>query len=374
MSKHYGNLEVFGYIKVGQNTDGGYQFPILVGEDGEFIGIENGEAVFKRVGSTVDIVEISGGQQIVDDVSYLMSISGASNQFEEMIDTPAVGEADLHAGEVLIVNPNAATETEKISYSGINISELTEGAVTSINTESPDSSGSIDFVSDGTIDIIPNGDGTIQLSLYVSISNSLSISNVLINGNASPISTSSIERGMEILETNLSWNHYTKPPVSQSLNQGIGSISLGTTSHNHISTYTSNRAYTLTYADSNTTKNSNAGITFRDLRFWGEFTSNNNLIESDIKANSKELSTGRNKSITFSPNGKRIYYSYPVSFGLATVKDANGLTFQSWYDNGSEVTSPYVVSITNNYGHTQDYYVYQSFNTFGASSIKFTWA
>ncbi len=376
MSDHYGNLEIYGYVTVGKNTSGEYKLPLVIGHEGEFIGIENGKVVFKRPGPTINIQEISGGQEVLDTLEYIVDsiggISGSIDTFEELLDTPPAGDADLHEGEIVIVNPNASTSLQKLVYSGVKIEDITTNGVQTINSESP-SAGNISFISDGTIDVIPKGDGTIQISLYVPINTSLSATSVNVNG-VGIMSPNSLEKGMTILETTLDWNSYNKIPTSQSLNQLIGSISIGTTNYNHIDSYTSNRTYTLTYSDGQTNKNTSTLVRFRDLRFWGTTSSSANLSEAQLEAQSSELSTSRSKSITFAANGDRIFYAYPTSFGLATVKDSNNLTFQSWMNGGVEVTSPYVVSITNSYGYTQDYYVYQSFNTFGSSSIQFAWS
>jgi hypothetical protein len=376
MSDHYGNLEIYGYVTVGKNTNGSYRFPLAIGENGEFMGIEDGEVVFKRPGPSIYIEEISGASELIETVDQLVAsiggISGSIDTFEELLDTPPFGDADSHEGEIVIVNPNASSEVQKIVYSGIKIEDITTDGVQTINSESP-SAGNIDFVSDGSLDIIPNGDGTIQISLYVAISTSLSVTSVDVSGVGS-VSSNSLERGMVVEETSLDWDSYNKTPISQSLNQGIGSISVGTTDYTHSSTYSSNRTYTLTYSDDKTTKNTSTTVSFRDRRFWGTTSSSSNLGESDVEAGSSQLSSSRSKSITFAANGDRIFYAYPTSFGLATVKDENGLNFQSWIDGGAEVTVPYTISVTNAYGYTQDYYVYQSFNTFGSSSITFVWS
>lgn len=235
------------------------------------------------------------------------------------------------------------------------------------------SENNINLTSDGTIDITPIGNGEVQISLYQEISANLNVSSINVSGVGS-VSQNSIENGMIIDQVILDWDNYNKTPTSQSLNQGIGSLSTSVTDYTHNDTFISNRTYTLSYTDGVTPGSSSETITFKNRRFWGSTSLSTNLNESDIEAGYSELSTSRGKSITFTPNGNRIFYAYPTSYGLATVKDSNGLTFQSWIDGGVEVTTPYTISITNDYGITQNYYVYQSYNSFGTSSITFVWS
>lgn len=109
MSRHLGNLDIYGTLSVSQNTSGGYYFPESVGSYGEFIGVtdSNGNVTFSNVGSYVDLVDISGGQAIRDDVDYVMSVidsisGGELTSFTGLLDTPNsyTGEA----GKIVSVN------------------------------------------------------------------------------------------------------------------------------------------------------------------------------------------------------------------------------------------------------------------------------
>lgn len=128
--KHYGNLDVYGVITVGADISASqYTLPHYKGNDGETIVMVNGEAVFTNVAPYIDIAQVSGGYQLVESVNYLISsltdISGSIDTFTEMLDTPKPStEVNSHEGEIIIVNPNASTQTEKISYSGFTINDI----------------------------------------------------------------------------------------------------------------------------------------------------------------------------------------------------------------------------------------------------------
>jgi len=130
MSKHNGNLDVYGILTVGAAVSGSqYSFPTAIGGEGDGLMVVGGDVVFTNPAPYIDISQTSGGSQLVGDVNYLLtavnSISGAVDTFAELLDTPKpVNIVDSHEGEIIIVDPNASSQAQKIKYSGVVLSDL----------------------------------------------------------------------------------------------------------------------------------------------------------------------------------------------------------------------------------------------------------
>lgn len=83
---HYGNLDIYGRLAVGQNISGGYQLPEQIGDNLEFLGVEDkqtGKLKFISVGGLVGssvksgiiecvvnqrIYEVSYGSQVLNSI------------------------------------------------------------------------------------------------------------------------------------------------------------------------------------------------------------------------------------------------------------------------------------------------------------------
>lgn len=271
---------------------------------------------------------------------------------------PSAG-ANGYLGPIALQTGVDFVNSEVIAVSG-DVAYLNENATLSINSL-PAINNGFTFVTDGTIEVVPVSAGNILLRLYVAIDvTSLSVS------------PSTAEVGQVISSATLNWA-INKTETSQSLNNSIGSITNGQRSYVHSTSISSNRTYTLTASDGTTSDNASATLTYMSRRFYGTTPTATNLTESDVEAGTNELSTSRNKSITYSAGGNYIFFAYPTSFGLATVKDENNLVVADWRNGGVQTTSPYTISVTNGYGYTQNYYVYHSYNPY-AGSVTFSWS
>jgi hypothetical protein len=229
-----------------------------------------------------------------------------------------------------------------------------------INTVSP-TSNEMTFVSDGTLEVVPQTNGTILLRLYTPMTANLSVTPTLV------------EQGATITGANLSWT-LNKTEVSQSLNNGIGAITTGVRSYNHMDTITSTRTYTISAFDGTTTDTDSATITFGLKKYWGTTVLLSDLNETNIEsAENSSVSTSRSNNYTVNPSGNHVFFAYPASYGLATVKDGNNNTFADWANGGVQSTSPYTVLVTNTYGVSANYYVYHTYNNYNGS-VTFIWS
>lgn len=212
------------------------------------------------------------------------------------------------------------------------------GGATSVNNVDP-VAGNIDLVGQEGVEVVPGINGQVIIRLYTPISASLS-NNV-----------GTVEKGVTVTSVGLSWS-INKTETSQSLNQGIGSLGIGSRSFVHTPVMlTSDTTYTLTCSDGTQTTNTSSTVAFRSRRWWGtDFnpTATSGLI---LALDNNEFSTTRAKSFTVNGEGEYIYYAYPASFGLATFT-VNGLLNTAW--------TLTVVSHTNASGHTENYNVYRT--------------
>jgi len=209
------------------------------------------------------------------------------------------------------------------------------------------------LIGENGIDVLIPDDKNTIISLHVNLSGSLSIS------------PNTAEMGQVITGVNLSWS-YNKPVLSQSLSNGIGTLSplsLRNYTHSPIVINT-NTSYILTAGDGYTTINPSTSITYYHRRYWG-VSINTSLTDTEIKMGSTELSNSKSKSITYNcTGGRRFWYAYPTYLGLASVT-VNGFPFSGWIGG----TTPQTISITNAYGYTENYYYYMVSNIQNGASI-----
>lgn len=247
------------------------------------------------------------------------------------------------------------------------LTSITGDFVSSINSVSP-SAGNITFTSEVSnlffdIDLINN---RIVLKEIISLS-------VSLNGGTLT------EVGASISGVNLTWAYNQSdadPNTSQTLNQGIGSITpLSTRSYNYTPTITTDTTFTITSIDSlRGSSSSSTSVLFRLRRYWG-VTANAILTESDILSGSSDLITSSNpdNDITYDCTGGRYYwYAYPDSWGTlsTSLTKVNGLSFSGWSDNSSgQSTTGFTINVTNVFGHTELYRVYKVYNLQNGSSI-----
>jgi len=134
MSKHNGNFEVYGDIVVGANISGSkYILPHDKGDTGESLIMDGGVMIFANPAPYIDIAQTSGGAELVDTVNQLVialfDISGAIDNFTELLDTPKPAlSVNAHEGELIIVDPNASAQVQKIAYSGVTLNDLATSA------------------------------------------------------------------------------------------------------------------------------------------------------------------------------------------------------------------------------------------------------
>ena len=160
-----------------------------------------------------------------------------------------------------------------------------------------------------------------------------------------------VEIGSTVSTVDLSWA-FNKSIVSQTINQGIGSLSGTLRALTDNGTWTTTRTYTLSASDGVTAVNGNTSITFSNRRYWGT-SANSTLDNAQILALTNEFSTTRSQTRSITAAGEYIYFAYPAAWGTASFT-VNGLLNTAW-----ELT---VVSFTNASGYTSNYNVYRSTN------------
>lgn len=192
------------------------------------------------------------------------------------------------------------------------------------------------------------------------------------------VSPSTNEIGSQVTGANLTWS-INNTIISQSIDNGIGSLPIGDRDYLYLASppITSNRTFTITANDGSTSDTDTATVSFYKRRFWGTIPSVSGGIPSNsqLLAGNSELSSSRTKTINYNcatpSGGNYFYYCYPTSYGLATAT-INNLVFSDWYDplNPPDAsTSPATISVTNQYGHVENYYMYRSYNVQNGSSI-----
>lgn len=158
-----------------------------------------------------------------------------------------------------------------------------------------------------------------------------------------------VEKGSTVTQVILSWSK-NKVFTSQSLNQGIGTITASAINYTDNSTFSTNRTYTITGSDGTTSTSASTSVSFVNKRYYGTNT-NTSLINSQILALNNEFASSRANTHTYNcAAGTYIWVCYPASLGLAT-----------FYVSGLESTFTLTIqNVTNSSGYTESFNCYRS--------------
>lgn len=220
---------------------------------------------------------------------------------------------------------------------GSSSSVSVSGAVATINNTEP-LFGNFNITSGNGIDIVTMPNGEVRIQLYVGLTGSMTGGGVY-------------EKGYNVSSVVLNWS-YNKTLVSQTMvNPPLGSISPSLRTATIGSTTTTDTTFSVAGNDGKGSTTLSTSVVFRQRRWWGT-SANTNLTSSQIlNLSGNEFATSRAKTLTIDGNGQYIWFSYPVSFGIASFR-VNGLQNTSWIQN--------IVSHTNAFGFTENYYTYRS--------------
>lgn len=194
-----------------------------------------------------------------------------------------------------------------------------------------------------------------------------SIETLLIDGAASK----TVEVGSSVASVSLSWTLSGDTPDSQTIDQGVGSVPVGTTSKVAAGPFTASRTWTLTVSDTSPAGNpaqdtAQVSLLFRQKRYWG-VSANPSLSSTDILALSSEFATSRGKSVTYDATGGRYpYYCYPASWGALGGVTVGGLAFSDYVES--------IQPFTNASGHTEDYRVIRFNSLQNGANIPVVWS
>lgn len=169
------------------------------------------------------------------------------------------------------------------------------------------------------------------------------------------------EIGSTRATTTLTWS-WNKAIVSQSLNQGIGSLDPLARTYTYDTPINSNITFTITGTDGTTTKSASTSVSFLPKRYWG-VSIETSLTDADILALSQELSTSRTQTRTFDCSGGKYFY-----FVIRTSY-CNGISFKV---NGLAFTDMDVVTrnVINAQGFEAEYNIYRVHNIQTGSVIE----
>jgi hypothetical protein len=169
-----------------------------------------------------------------------------------------------------------------------------------------------------------------------------------------------VEVGATVDDVALAWS-YNKAVVSQSINQGVGSltdIDQRTVALSGLGLTTA-RTWTLTGNDGTGNCSASAGVAFMHKRCWG-------LMDTEIpdqtilEGFTFEFASSRVQSRTINGGGKYPAFVWPVAWGDPTFT-VNGLVMSAW--------TKYTVSFTNSLGYTENLAVYRWNNKQSGSAI-----
>ena len=194
------------------------------------------------------------------------------------------------------------------------------------------------------------------------------ITSFLIDGQASKV----LEIGAGVASVALSWSLAGSEPQSQSINNGIGAIAVGTLARTAAGPFSANQTWTLTVGDTSpngtpSTTHAAVSLSFLRKRFWG--VSAAAVLDSAgvLALGNSELSGSRGKSIAYNATGGRYpYYAYPASLGAIASVTVGGLPF-------SDFTTA-AVNVTNAFGVTEAFNVVRFNSLQNGANIQVVWS
>ena len=267
---------------------------------------------------------------IVDDIVHLFVWDTTST---EWVDKGAIG-AD---SPEMIKMKYESLPTALVNINAAKLATIEEGAQVNVQSDwdeddnesdayiqnKPDLSGMMtELVTDDTDTIFLSGSGTTSDPLKADLYVALEITN-FVGGN-------DYEKGSTVNNVNLVWS-FNKPAnvVSQSINQGIGAISVGTTSHNlTLQNITANRTYTLTASDGKTVTTKDTTVRFLDSVYYG-VSPLSTLSTAQVLMLNSELAEDRKANRLFDCTGGRYFYvAFPTLFGTPMFR-VGGLAFSA---------------------------------------------
>jgi len=301
------------------------------------------------VGKTTNIIKsdpVQGQMTFQDNVvttpvtlSDLLGSEQAESHFRMEV-AAITGDLQQQIDNIDTDVSNLQTQVDDIIESG--------GAISSYVSTVNDISGAITVVNGNGIEVTTLPNGQITISLYEDINIS------------SFTGGSSNEIGSTVNSVDLEWT-INKTETSQSINQGIGSLTVGVRDYNYATPITTNTTFTITAGDGTTVDTANTTVAFYHRRWWGT-SANTSLSSAQILGlANNEFGSSRSKSFTINGNSEYIYYAYPAAWGTATFT-VNGLLNTAWTLD--------VVSHTNASGHVENYNVYRTNTTQSGSGIS----
>lgn len=169
------------------------------------------------------------------------------------------------------------------------------------------------------------------------------------------------EIGSTRATTVLTWV-WNKTIVSQSLNQGIGSLDLALRTYTYDTPISTNTTFTITGTDGTTQKSASTTVNFMPKRYWG-VSAKTSLTNEEIIALSSELSTSRQQTRTFNcSGGKYFYFAIKTSYCSGIAFKVGGLSFSDMLVETRQ--------FTNASGYTDSYNIYRVNNIQTGSAIQ----
>lgn len=255
-------------------------------------------------------------------------------------------------GSINFSNANSTSVTNAVS-----IIEANGGMISSLATN-------LNFVNGTNTTVVASGSGlvTIQISsaggdpvgsnyfynqLHPYVNPSISSFTITTDQGSA-----SLEHGQTVSSSTMAWTLAGTSITTQHLSQAIGSIGAVLRGWTNVSTYTTDRTYTLTVGDGTNQAQANASVTFYDKRYWG-VSVNSSLNDAQILLLSSELATSFVQSRSLSPSAQYIYFAFPAAFGAPSFT-VNGLPNTAW----TLVTRAFI----NAHSYSASYNIYRSDN------------
>lgn len=165
-------------------------------------------------------------------------------------------------------------------------------------------------------------------------------------------SVGAAEIGSTVADDTLSWT-LQGTPTSQSIDNGVGSVPVGTLSVLATGPWTTDQTWTLTVADSTTTDTASTSLLFLPKLYWGANAATSLATDAEVIALSSMLAAARQMSQTITCAAEYIYIALPTAYGTPLF-NVNGLLNTAW----TKVTRAF----TNASGYTQSYDIWRSDN------------
>ena len=179
------------------------------------------------------------------------------------------------------------------------------------------------------------------------------------------VSPALVEMGRTSIPLMFTWHLSGTTPTSLSIDNGVGNVDLIPPMKSYTATFdplTYDALYNLTATKGSETTTKQVGIVFNNTFRQGLFEDGDVIDNDFLLGLTSYIQPHRVRTYYRNGQGKKIIFCHSQTYGSVTSVKIGGFNSLSLFTKES-------FSFTNQYGHTEDYWIYKSLVTFSGENM-----